>query len=563
MLTALSIKNIVTIDQLETSFKAGLCVLSGETGGGKSILLDALGLTLGARADAGLVREGETTAAVSATYDLSALPRAYGILEENDLATSLDTPLIIRRTLTSDRKSKAFINDMPVTLNLLKRLGEEIVEIHDQFDQFLSPEKHRRALDMYAGTDALLVQVKQAYNSWAALTKELRALREKKDNFETEHAYLTHTINELETLDPQEDEEETLLKKRQILKNQVTIQEALNKAQNYLHGQSPVDGALYSAQKEILRIRDHLPESADAVVSSLDLTIEAFLESSAALEAAMQALETSDESLESVEDRLFTLRQVARKHNTTVEALPEVLISLTSALKNLVEAEDREAAIQVDANKAKANYVALATDLSQARRKASEEILKAFHAELPALKLAHAKLTVDLTALPENDWSAHGMERVELLIATNNSETFQPLIKIASGGERSRIMLALKVILSGEEARHTIIFDEPDTGLGGATASAMGERLMRLSAGKAANEAGRQVFVVTHSPQIAALADQHLHVAKVSEGAEMYTRVVELAHTERREEIARMLSGQEVTDKAREAADSLMLGRRA
>ncbi|MEO9900628.1 DNA repair protein RecN [Nisaea sp.] len=551
MLTGLTIRDVVLIDRLDLAFGPGLAVLTGETGAGKSILLDALGLALGARADSGLVRNGAKQAVVTASFDV---PEGHGsseILEE--MGIEVDGPVILRRVVTADGRSRAFANDEPVNVATLKRLGETLVEIQGQFDQrgLMDPATHRDTLDEYGGHGPLQAAIRNAHRSWSDARAAHQRAREELERARTEEDLLRHNVEELDAAQPEDGEETRLAQDRTILANAAQILEAMNTAVGALQNEHGADRAVAGAQRSLERVRDRAGDKLDVVLEGLERAAAEIQEAQHALTQIASDVEADSGRLEEVDDRLHVLRGLARKHDTEADRLPEIHRALSSRLAALDDAGGGLADLARAEQDAREAYAKAAETLSAARTKAADKLDKAITTELEPLKLDKATVKTQLDTLPESEWSAGGMERVSFLISTNPGAPLGPLGRIASGGELSRFLLALKVVLSEANPVSTLVFDEVDSGVGGAVAAAVGERLARLGA-------DTQVLVVTHSPQVAARGIRHWHVAKQADGEQVKTAVSQLETSDRREELARMLSGATVTDEARAAADSLL-----
>ena len=547
MLTSLSIQNVVLIEKLTLEAQGGLLALTGETGAGKSILLDALSLSLGMRADAKLVRHGQDTACVTAGFDLAPKHPAREILKQHDLADS--ETVILRRTLSKDGKSKAFINDDPVSIALLREIGERLVEIHGQFETqgLLDAATHRRVLDDFAGTRAEAAATVQAWNDWRQAQKALDTAHENIKTAKTQEDYLRHVVAELEKLDPEEGEETALAEKRLLLKNREKIADALTKSQQAIAGDNGAAAKISMAQAALSRIADKVSDKISTVIDALARAESEIADAAAHIDSLTEEL-GGGQSLEKIEDRYFALKDCAKKHNCTANDLPRILNDLSAKLALITHQDSALKALSHEAEKTKNIFIKTAQALNAKRRAASEKLAKAVMKELPPLKLAQASFTVAVETLDEKDWGPFGSDSVRFLVATNPGQPAGPIDKIASGGELARLMLALKVVLAQTSNIPVLVFDEVDSGVGGATADAVGERLLRL--GKKC-----QVLVVTHSPQVAAKADHHWIISK-SGGT---TKVTPLSSIkERREEIARMLSGSDVTQEARAAAARLL-----
>lgn len=545
MLTTLSIQNVVLIEALNIEFSAGLCALTGETGAGKSILLDSLGLALGARSESGLVRKGADKASVMASFDITPEHPANDILKEAELQT--DTTLILRRSVGADGRSKAFINDQPVSVGLLRQVGDSLVEIHGQFDThgLLDGATHRAMLDEYAGIDGA---VKTLWDEWQAKENALQELRDGADKARADEEFLRQAIEDLDGLGPKEGEEKELADLRERLMNREQVLEGLNAAYNALNSD---EDPVRTAWGTLDRISSKLGEQGEAIIETLSRASSEMQEATALIESLSADLQETEHSLETIDDRLFALRAQARKHSCTVDDLPQVREKLAQQLNMIEHGDEVLAEAMKAAEKAKDVYAAEAKKISKIRSDVAAKLDKLVKAELPPLKLDKAKFVTSVQPLEESEWGAHGIDRVRFLVATNPGAEPGPLGKIASGGEMSRFMLALKVVMAEVGAAQSFIFDEVDAGIGGGTADAVGERLARLAANK-------QILVVTHAPQVAARATHHYIVHKDGT-TEVTTSVSQLgSRTERCEEIARMLAGATITQEARAAADKLL-----
>jgi len=553
-LLALTIRDVVLIERLSLNFRPGLCVLTGETGAGKSIMLDALGLALGARAESGLVRHGAEQASVTAEFELSGDHPAFAILREQGL--DADDRLVIRRTVSADGRSRAWVNDQAVGVGLLKRLGEELVEVHGQFEThgLLNPATHRGVLDAYAGLDTKVAQVSAAHRAWRQVEDARANAAAEIARARSEEEYLRHAVAELDTLAPKPGEEAELAETRAVLMHREKVVDAMNSAFAELSGERGVERSLGSALRTLTRIAEKAGGKLDPAIAALDRAATEAAEGIAALQAASADMDMDPAALEKLEERLFALRAASRKHGVDVDALAALRDDMAGRLAMIEDQGDLLARLAREAETAREAYRKAAEELSKARQKASGRLDKAVAAELPPLKLERAKFRTLVEALPEAEWGATGMDRVAFQVATNPGSPPGALNKIASGGELARFMLALKVVLAQTSTVGTLVFDEVDTGIGGAVAAAVGERLEKLGH-------GLQVLVVTHSPQVAARGSVHLKVQKSVKGERVSTGVAELDGDERREEIARMLSGATVTEEARRAADSLIAGR--
>ena len=552
MLTALSIANIVLIERLDLDFAGGLGVLTGETGAGKSILLDALGLALGMRADSALVRHGADRAQVTASFAPPApdTPLA-ALLAANDIALDPGEPLLIRRALKADGGSRAFLNDQPCSAALLREVGGHLVEIHGQHDDrgLLAPAGHRALLDAYARADTGAVAA--AHAAWRAAEEALAAARGAIAEAERDREWLEHCAAELRALSPQSGEEADLAEARAAMQKGERIAGDLGAILEAFDGSAGGPALLRGAARRLDRLAGDHALLAEAL-ASLDRAIIDADEAEAKLHEAARALEYDPERLEATEARLFELRAMARKHGCQPDDLPALAQDMAARLDAIEGGGAGLAKLERECAEAAAAYTHAATALSGQREKAAARLDAAVAGELAPLKLDAARFRTLVERLPAERWGADGIDRVEFLIATNPGAPFAPLAKIASGGELSRFILALKVALAEEGGADTIIFDEIDRGVGGAVASAIGERLARLAG------AGKQLLAVTHSPQVAAKGAAHFIIAKSSEATVTRTSVRALDAAGRREEIARMLSGAEVTAEARAQAARLL-----
>jgi DNA repair protein RecN (Recombination protein N) len=547
VLRQLSITNVVLIDRLELEFDSGLGVLTGETGAGKSILLDSLGLALGMRADTGLVRSGAEQAAVSAGFELPAGHEAFAALDEQGIESEPGEPLIVRRTLKSDGGSRAFAAGASVPAGVLRELAGGLVEIHGQHDDrgLLNPRGHRALLDSFGRIDP-----GPAARAWAEVTSITEQLAEKKralEEAERDREFLDHAIAELELLEVEVGEEEKLAETRQAIKNAARIEEDLGALAGHYGGADGGLAQLRQAARRLERIADAHSLLAEALAATDRAIIEA-AEAEDRVERAVAELAHSPADLELAEARLFEIRGLARKHRVEPDQLPALLDDMIARRAAIDSGEEDVAALERALGEARADFEAAAAALTDERHAAAARLDAAVAGELVPLKLDSARFR---TAIGAAEPGPAGSDRVEFEVSTNPGAPFGPLTRIASGGELSRFILALKVALAEEGGAATLIFDEIDRGVGGAVASAIGERLARLAA-------DGQVLVVTHSPQVAARAAHHYRIEKATVDGATRTSVRKLTNDERREEIARMLSGAAVTDEARAQAAKLL-----
>ncbi|MBE7732249.1 DNA repair protein RecN [Devosia faecipullorum] len=552
MLNALSVRNIVLIDQLDLALDAGMTVLTGETGAGKSILLDALALALGGRGDAALVRQGQESGQVVAVLELAAQHPARALLRDNAIAD--DEDVILRRVQFADGRTRAFINDQPVSASLLQKVGSQIIEIHGQHDDraLVDAATHRAALDAFGELSAEVAAVRE---SWALLVEAQQAVEEQKALVEAAVAaedYARHSVEELGKLNPNIGEEEELAARRQQLQQAEKAASDVVEIDEILNGPNAPTPALASLMRRLMRKIDGGASLFQPMVDALDASLEVLDRTGLALDELKREMAFDPDELEAVEERLFALRAAARKHQTSCDGLAEVLEKYQGDLDNLQSGESRLRALESEEANARARYREAAGILSKGRRDAAQALSVAVEAELPDLKLGAAKFIVD-HLVEAGRVAATGLDQITFHVQTNPGTAAGPLLKVASGGELSRFLLALKVVLADRGSAPVLIFDEIDTGVGGAVADAIGRRLARLAQGV-------QVLTVTHAPQVAARANRHLLIEKqmVEEGAFMRTHVRPLDKPARQEEVARMLAGAEITNEARAAAKKLL-----
>jgi DNA repair protein RecN (Recombination protein N) len=547
MLRQLSIRDVVLIDRLDLEFEPGLGVLTGETGAGKSILLDSLGLALGVRADTGLVRQGEQQASVSAEFELPADHPALMLLAEQGIDPEPGEPLLVRRTLKADGGSRAFAGGASVSASVLRDIANGLVEIHGQHDDrgLLNPRGHRALLDSFGRIDSGPVA-----NAWAAverLAAELAEAREAAEAAERDRDWLEHAAKEISALAPEEGEETRLAEERASMQAGAKAGESLTGLDDLLGGSEGILAQLRGAARRIERGAADHPLLAEAL-ASLDRALIEASEAEDKISRAAEALAFDPARLEAVEARLFDIRGLARKHRVEPDALASLGEELTAKLGLIEAGGERIHELESRLADARSQYDMLAQKLRVFRQEAAGRLDAAVAGELPPLKLDAAKFR---TGLGDTEPGPAGIDRVEFEVSTNPGAPFGPLIRIASGGELSRFILALKVALAEAGTAQTMIFDEIDRGVGGAVASAIGERLARLAQKS-------QLLVVTHSPQVAARAAHHYRIEKAHEGGSTRTCVRKLQPDERREEIARMLSGAAITDEARAQAARLL-----
>ncbi|HEX8535739.1 MAG TPA: DNA repair protein RecN [Allosphingosinicella sp.] len=550
MLTALSIRDVVLIETLDLEFGSGLGVLTGETGAGKSILLDALGLALGMRADSGLVRSGQPQAVVSVTFEIPDDHPANALLRDNGLDAEPGEPLVIRRIVKADGGSRAMINDQSASAALLRDIGAMLVEIHGQHDDrgLLNPRGHRALLDSYGRIDTRVCE--HAFAAWRGAEAALAVARDELDAAARDRDYLEHAVAELQKLAPEPGEEEELAGLRANMQKGARLDEDIAAAAELLQGSEGGLSLLRQAARRLDRIAGEHDKLGEALAAIDRAVIEAS-EAEDRLAEAADAMAYDPARLEEAETRLFELRALARKHRVEPDALPALAEELAGKLSAIESGQEHLAALERAVIESRSAFEASAAELSRLREAAAARLDLAVARELAPLKLDAARFKTVIEPLDQAQWSARGRDRVEFEVSTNPGAPFAPLTRIASGGELSRFILALKVALAERGGAATMIFDEIDRGVGGAVASAIGERLHRLSE-------QAQLLVVTHSPQVAARGNQHLLIEKSHEGTVTRTSVNQLDEAKRREEIARMLSGAQVTDEARAQAVRLL-----
>jgi DNA repair protein RecN (Recombination protein N) len=562
MLLGLTIRDFVLIERLELAFRPGLCVLTGETGAGKSILLDALGLALGMRAESGLVRRGAAQAVVSAEFALPPNHAVWALLAEHGLdAMAADGTLVLRRVLGADGRSRAFVADAPASVGLMRQVGDLLVEIQGQFEQhgLLDASTHRELLDAFGGYEGELAAQTAAWQRWRAAEVARQDAVDRLARARADEDYLRHALAELDAMAPQDGEEDRLAETRAALMHREKLVAGVTGALTELAGE-PAGGrgaehALNAASRALERIRDKAAGRLDPALAAIERALVETAEAIAQLEAALREGERESGNVDKIEERLFALRALARKHGVTVDALAALRTEIAGKVAAIEDGGNAVTALTKHEEEARQAFLAAATTVGKLRRRAAARLDKAVGGELAPLRLDKARFRTVLTPLAETEWNEHGQDRVGFEVATNPGAPPGPLARVASGGELSRLMLALKVVLARGSSAATLVFDEVDSGIGGAVAASVGERLYRLGE-------RLQVLVVTHSPQVAAIGMHHWRVAKEQGTNKTSTRVEELSVAERREEIARMLSGSAVTAEARAAAESLIAGAR-
>ncbi|CCV07782.1 DNA repair protein RecN [Mesorhizobium metallidurans STM 2683] len=550
MLSRLSIRDIVLIEKLDIDFSSGLSVLTGETGAGKSILLDALSLALGARGDASLVRHGAAQGQVIAVFDVPRNHPARTLLADN--AIEDDGDVILRRVQTADGRTRVFVNDQPSSVTLMRDVGHALVEIHGQHDEraLVDPGAHRDLLDSFGGHLGAVRATGEAWRYWRSCEQDLAKHRAKVEAAAREADYLRAAVAELTKLDPQPGEETELAELRATMMRAEKIASEIHDAQDVLSGPSSPLPQLASLLRRLQRKVTEAPGLLDDVVKSLDEAMLSLDAAQSGVEAALRATEYDPQRLEKAEERLFSLRAASRKHSVAVDDLAQLRDTMVADLADLDAGEERLHGLEKQAAAAREAYDISAAQLSSLRHAAAVGLTKAVMAELPALKLERAEFIVEMTSAAENRME-EGIDQVEFWVRTNPGTRPGPMMKVASGGELSRFLLALKVALADRGSAPTLVFDEIDTGVGGAVADAIGQRLARLSKRV-------QVLSVTHAPQVAARAATHFLISKSGGADRVATGIAEMDRAARQEEIARMLAGATITDEARAAAERLL-----
>lgn len=555
MLVSLSIRDIVLIDKLDLDWQPALCTLTGETGAGKSILLDALGLAAGARGDAGLVRQGSSQGNVTAVFHLDAHHPVQRVLRENGLddGAAHVGELILRRVQSADGRSRAFCNDQPIGVGLLGQIGSLLIEIHGQNESqaLTDAATQRDLLDAFAGLGDAVAKLGQLYEARQLSRQALADYRAELAKASADTEFFTQAIAELNELKPKAGEEDGLAKERSLLMNAEKIAGDLREAEAFLYGDGGVENALSGALRRLERAAPEAGGALDDAVQALERAVIEAGEARETVSAASAAITHDPARLEQVEERLFALRGLARKHDTTCDALPDKLADLEEKLSAIHGGNDRMAELEAAVKQADADYAEKAVAVSQSRQNAAARLDEMVNQELVPLKLDGGAFTTEVIQGDLEDGAAHGIDKVRFVASTNPGMASGPIAKIASGGELARFMLALKVSLAGNDTRSTLIFDEVDAGVGGAVAEAVGSRLHRLAQ-------GGQVLVVTHSPQVAARGNYHWKVSKGDDDGAFSTHVAPLLDGARLEEVARMLSGADITDEARAQAQRLL-----
>lgn len=551
MLNSILIQNIVLIDRLEIKMAQGFCVLTGETGSGKSILLDALGLAIGYRSNYRLLRPGAAQGLVVAEFNIKNNPTCQKILQENGLSNPDDPDNLILKRILLEGSSKAFVNDVTVGVNLLNKIGESLIEIHGQHEQnnLLNPSYHRIILDQYAKNQGLLNQVSQLFDDLNIVKNQLQKLITEKEQNQREQDYLNHVIKELGNAEIIVDEEDDLITKRNLIINQQKIHNLISEVGSQINdGDSRFNAAcqlLIRNQNLGNFLKENKLEQLTTILDEISIKTD---QAKATVDEIFSDF-TQDLNLEEIEERLFLIRSLSRKFNVTISDLPDFLEQTIAKLKVVENFSNLEVDLKRQQDSLEKEYLKKAEELSKARKQAALKLTKVVEKELAFLKMSAVKFAIKVDS--EENYGRYGLDVIRFIAATNPSSNLDDINKIASGGELSRFMLALKVALSEITSVPILIFDEIDSGIGGAVASAVGERLKLLSK-------ELQILVVTHHPQIAAKANYHLKVQKTTKQQNTNTEIGILNLKDREQEIARMLSAENITDEAIAAARKLM-----
>ena len=551
MLKTLSIRNVVLIDSLDIDFSNGLVVFSGETGAGKSILLDSLGLLLGNKAETSLIRTGADKLSVTGVFEVSSKNKIYDIAKEHEL--DIDGDIIIKRIISIDGKNKILFNDQIITLKLLKELSQNLIEIHGQHDNqgLLNSNTHCDILDEYAKCDKDKSLTKDCYENYKEAIKDLEKKEQEIQKAKEDEENIIHWVKELEKISPQKGEEEELKIRRSELMNAEKIIEKLNTAYSCLNGGNSIVDSISKAINSISKANEFVNDKYKDIEQNLENAMYSVNDAIEQIESNSSDISYNQNEIDNIETRLFALRDLAKKHQTDIDSLPEKLEELKELLQNLQKGEDCLHDLKIKVKELKDEYINKAEALSKKRKEFAEQLNKNIMMELPPLKMEKAKFQTTISQKEEDLWSINGWDKVCFEVSTNPNTPLGPLNKIASGGELSRFMLALKVNLAQQGTQETLIFDEIDAGIGGATAEAVGERLSKLAKNV-------QVFVVTHSPQVASFSNEHFKVEKNTTNNVTTTSIQKLTSDGKLEEIARMLAGEKITEEARAAARVLL-----
>lgn len=552
MLIHLAVRDIVLIDKLDITLGRGMTVLTGETGAGKSILLDACSLALGGRGDGGLVRHGAAQGQVTAVFDLAVQHPARKLAASNEI--DVDGDLILRRIQMADGRTRAFVNDQPVSVQVLRAIGAAVVEIHGQHDDraMMDPATHRALVDAFGGLQADSASVAEAFRAWRSAERALSQHRAKVEKARADADYFRHAAAELARLSPEPGEEEALAQRRHGMQQAEKVASELKEAHEMVNGQHAPGPSLSSLMRRLERRAAQVPQLVEPVTTALDVLLVAYDNAGRAVDQALRDADFDPRELETLEERLFALRGASRKYAVPVDGLNALAARFAADVAEIDAGENAVEGLEKDARVKQEGFARLALALSAARREAALHLDAAVNSELAPLKLERARFITEVVANPA-DATAEGIDKVSFHVQTNPGTRPGPMMKVASGGELSRFMLALKVALADKGSAPTLVFDEIDSGVGGAVSDAIGQRLGRLAERV-------QVLTVTHAPQVAARAAAHLLIAKEASGTgeSVVTRVSALPEGARREEIARMLAGESITAEARAAAERLL-----
>lgn len=558
MLRSLIIKNIVLIDEANINFEDNLCVLTGETGSGKSILLDALSLAIGVRSSSRLLRNGEEQGSVTAIFDINCNENCQSLL--NEIGINFEDELILRRIITSDGKSRAFVNDVAVGQNFLNKIGEELVEIHGQHDQrgLLNPIFHRDILDQYGHLDNQRNIVSDIYTNMRSTENRLKELTTQKDNIENEIEYLEHILKEIDNLNISPGEEEELNSKRIILINKEKISNVLDSVKDMIDGQNSILKMIGNAQNYLSRssqLGENLisdgTNAFEDIIEDFEKSIIEFNEGLSKINSIQNNLDFNEYSLNDVEERLFAIRALARKLNIPSDSFQEYTNELGKKLEGLKNQNLEIGDLDKKLSEFKKSYIDESMKLREQRKIIAKQLKEELLMELVPLKMENTRFEVEFVELNESTWSRSGIDSIRFIVAVNLGTNMDDLSKVASGGELSRFMLALKVVLSKVKSVPTLIFDEIDTGVSGAVADAIGERLKKLGV-------NFQVFVITHLSQVASKGDNHFKISKEIRGDKTYTIIEKLDNNSRKTEIAKMISGENITNEAIDLSEKLL-----
>lgn len=552
MLTSLFIKNFVIIDELTINFKKGLCALTGETGAGKSILIDALTYITGSRADISSVRAGTDKSTLIATFDINNTHPCFKILEENDY--DIAPPLILRRILSKDGKSRAFINDYPVSLNFLKKIGQLLLDVQGQFAQstLFDQKTYRKYIDHFAQNEKLLNEVSDCYKEWKELKDKKAALQEQLDSVKDNEETYKKDIALLKELAPYHGEEDDLVEKRKLLFHQETILKTLTQADEFFTRENGIESLLNNHFKDIERTNLKVNDTLLPLLKCYEKILIEVTEATETIYNLKSNLDYGSTNFDAIDERLYQLRKISKKHFVSVDDLPDLLETLEEKLSSIEEVDYELSRLDDKINKCEETYCSLSKKLTTTRKLSSQNLSKQVEETLHSLNLEKLRFEIKIDHLDKSLWSEQGWDKIDFLISTNPGIPLSPLNKTASGGEISRFLLSLNCVIASQFTSMTLIFDEADTGIGGSVATSVGNKLRQLSQ-------THQVVVITHTPQVASLAHHHWKIAKNFKQNTTQTSIEYLDKEERINEIARMLSGESITNEALAAAGKLIV----